>query len=196
MDTEYDYFFKFLLIGDYGVGKSRLIQRFVEETQTETEATDYKNKILKINGKRIKLQIWDTAGQERFRTITSSFYKVAEDGILIVYDITDNKTFESVNHWQNEVTRHACSDGNKYFVANKSDLSEDRAIEFTAGKEFADSLGISFFETSAKSGSNVQEMFSAMVTETLRKMEIPKVNRTFSHEEDSDVVIDFCVYIS
>ena len=99
MNSEYDYLFKLLLIGDSGVGKSCLLLRFADDTYTEsyisTIGVDFKIRTIQLDGKTIKLQIWDTAGQERFRTITSSYYRGAH-GIIVVYDTTDSDSFEHV----------------------------------------------------------------------------------------------------
>ena len=98
--------FKLLLIGDSGVGKSCLLLRFADDTYTEsyisTIGVDFKIRTIELDGKTIKLQIWDTAGQERFRTITSSYYRGAH-GIIIVYDVTDRDSFDSVKYWMQEV---------------------------------------------------------------------------------------------
>ena len=99
MEQPYDYLFKLLLIGDSGVGKSSLLLRFSDDTYetnfNSTIGVDFKIKTVDLDDKVIKLQIWDTAGQERFRTITSSYYRGAH-GIIVVYDTTDNETFEHV----------------------------------------------------------------------------------------------------
>jgi len=163
--SDYDYLFKLLLIGDSGVGKSCLLLRFADNTYTDsyisTIGVDFKIRTLDIDGKTVKLQIWDTAGQERFRTITSSYYRGAH-GIIVVYDVTDKVSFNNVKQWLGEIDRYACQSVNKLLVGNKADLVEKKVVEFNEAKEFADSLGISFLETSAKSAHNVEEAFLTM----------------------------------
>jgi len=163
--SDYDYLFKLLLIGDSGVGKSCLLLRFADNTYTDsyisTIGVDFKIRTLEIEGKTVKLQIWDTAGQERFRTITSSYYRGAH-GIIVVYDVTDKVSFNNVKQWLGEIDRYACQSVNKLLVGNKADLTEKKVVEYNEAKEFADSLGISFLETSAKSAQNVEEAFLTM----------------------------------
>jgi len=163
--SDYDYLFKLLLIGDSGVGKSCLLLRFADNTYTDsyisTIGVDFKIRTLDIDGKTVKLQIWDTAGQERFRTITSSYYRGAH-GIIVVYDVTDKVSFNNVKQWLGEIDRYACQSVNKLLVGNKADLTEKKVVEFNEAKEFADTLGISFLETSAKSAQNVEEAFLTM----------------------------------
>jgi Ras-related protein Rab-1A len=165
MSTDYDYLFKLLLIGDSGVGKSCLLLRFADNTYTEsfisTIGVDFKIRTLEIDGKTIKLQIWDTAGQERFRTITSSYYRGAH-GIIVVYDVTDTVSFNNVKQWLGEIDRYACAQVNKLLVGNKADLVEKKVVSHEEAKGFADSIGISFLETSAKSSQNVEEAFLTM----------------------------------
>jgi len=163
--SDYDYLFKLLLIGDSGVGKSCLLLRFADNTYTDsyisTIGVDFKIRTLDIDGKTVKLQIWDTAGQERFRTITSSYYRGAH-GIIVVYDVTDKVSFNNVKQWLGEIDRYACQSVNKLLVGNKADLVEKKVVDYNESKEFADSLGISFLETSAKSAQNVEEAFLTM----------------------------------
>jgi len=163
--SDYDYLFKLLLIGDSGVGKSCLLLRFADNTYTDsyisTIGVDFKIRTLDIDGKTVKLQIWDTAGQERFRTITSSYYRGAH-GIIVVYDVTDKVSFNNVKQWLGEIDRYACQSVNKLLAGNKADLVEKKVVDFNEAKEFADSLGISFLETSAKSAQNVDEAFLTM----------------------------------
>lgn len=98
----YDYLFKILLIGDSGVGKTCILCRFSDDSFNpsfiSTIGIDFKMKTIELNGKKIKLQIWDTAGQERFYTITSTYYRGAM-GIMLVYDMTDGKSFDSIGKW-------------------------------------------------------------------------------------------------
>lgn len=173
LNPEYDYLFKLLLIGDSGVGKSCLLLRFADDTYTEsyisTIGVDFKIRTIELDGKTIKLQIWDTAGQERFRTITSSYYRGAH-GIIVVYDITDQESFNNVKQWLQEIDRYACENVNKLLVGNKCDLSAKRAVELSAAKEYAEQLGIPFLETSAKSSTNVEQAFLTMASEIKSRM--------------------------
>nr|KAF7389672.1 hypothetical protein H0235_018156 [Vespula pensylvanica] len=168
MNPEYDYLFKLLLIGDSGVGKSCLLLRFADDTYTEsyisTIGVDFKIRTIDLDGKTIKLQIWDTAGQERFRTITSSYYRGAH-GIIVVYDCTDQDTFNNVKQWLEEIDRYACDNVNKLLVGNKCDLHTKKVVDYTTAKEYADQLGIPFLETSAKNALNVEQAFMTMAAE-------------------------------
>ncbi|XP_039074854.1 ras-related protein Rab-13 isoform X1 [Hyaena hyaena] len=142
MAKAYDHLFKLLLIGDSGVGKTCLIIRFAEDnfnsTYISTIGIDFKIRTVDIDGKKIKLQVWDTAGQERFKTITTAYYRGAM-GIILVYDITDEKSFENIQNWMKSI------------------------------KELAREHGIRFFETSAKSSTNVDEAFSSLARDILLK---------------------------
>jgi len=171
-DTEYDYLFKLLLIGDSGVGKSSLLLRFSDDTWTEkyisTIGVDFKIKTIHIDGKLVKLQIWDTAGQERFRTITSSYYRGAH-GIIIVYDVTDQISFTNIKNWFGEIERYAGNTVQKLLVGNKIDIPK-RAVETSTGEEFAKNLGMTFLETSAKNKTNVEQAFITMSKEIKEAM--------------------------
>eukprot|EP00934_Nitzschia_sp_Nitz4_P006234 Nitzschia sp. Nitz4//scaffold238_size30058//21838//22677//NITZ4_008004-RA/size30058-augustus-gene-0.18-mRNA-1//-1//CDS//3329543543//6224//frame0 len=173
MSGEYDYLFKLLIIGDSGVGKSCLLLRFTDDTYTDaytsTIGVDFKIRTTDLDGKVIKLQIWDTAGQERFRTITSSYYRGAH-GIVIVYDVSDRASFQNVKQWLHEIDRNAGEATQKLLIGNKCDLDRKRAVSTAEGKEFADSMGIEFLETSAKTSQNVEQAFMCMVAQIKAKM--------------------------
>ena len=106
----YDLQIKLLMIGDSAVGKTSLLLRYANDTFSSTFITtigiDFKIKTVHLGGKKVKLQIWDTAGQEQFRTITRSYFRGAQ-GIVLVYDITDRRTFNSVRSWMAQITDHA-----------------------------------------------------------------------------------------
>merc|ERR1712022_66500 len=129
MNAEYDYLFKLLLIGDSGVGKSCLLLRYADDTYTEsyisTLGVDFRMVTIRLDGKTIKLQIWDTAGQERFRTITSNYYRGA-NGIVVVFDVCDTESFDSVTRWLLEIEKNVGTGVHKLLVGNKCDLPLER----------------------------------------------------------------------
>ena len=114
----------------------------------------------------VKLQIWDTAGQERFRTITSAYYRGA-DGIIMVYDVTNQESFNHVTDWLTEVNRYTSEGTCKLLVGNKSDRS-DRAVSAEEAREYAEKLNIPFLETSAKNADNVEKAFLTMAQELIK----------------------------
>ncbi|CEP08920.1 hypothetical protein [Parasitella parasitica] len=168
MNPEYDYLFKLLLIGDSGVGKSCLLLRFADDTYTEsyisTIGVDFKIRTIELEGKT-----WDTAGQERFRTITSSYYRGAH-GIIVVYDVTDQDSFDNVKQWLQEIDRYAAEGVNKLLVGNKSDLVDKKVVESEVAKDFAETTNISLLETSAKDATNVEQAFLTMAKQIKDRM--------------------------
>ena len=127
---------------------------------------DFKIKIINLEGKLIKLQIWDTAGQERFRTITKTYYKGAH-GIILTYDVTDQNSFKNIRNWIKQIEANAQTNVCKVLVGNKCD-KPDRAVTEEDGKKLADDFNMSFFETSAKTNQNVNEVFNFLTSEILK----------------------------
>lgn len=130
---------------------------------------DFKIKNLELDGKRIKLQIWDTAGQERFRTITTSYFRGAQ-GILLVYDVTDRRSFESIRNWVGQIQQHADVHVNKILIGNKCDMTPQRVVTTEEGQSLANDFGIQFFETSAKNDVNVEKSFVTIAREVKNRM--------------------------
>ncbi len=122
---------------------------------------------MQLNGKNVKLQIWDTAGQERFKNITASYYR-GGNGILVVYDITDRESFNNLNSWLIEIEKSANKNVYKILIGNKCDLEEKRAVTYQEGKDFADSNGMKFIETSAKTCQQVNEAFETLTQEIIK----------------------------
>ncbi|GJJ74119.1 hypothetical protein BGZ70_002086 [Mortierella alpina] len=165
----YDFLFKIVLIGDSGVGKSNLLSRFTRgDFNLESKSTigvDFGARTVQVeDGKMIKAQIWDTAGQERYRAITSAYYRGAV-GALLLYDITQHGTYESVSRWLSEVREHADSNIIVMLVGNKSDLRHLRSIHTEEAKGFAEENGLMFIETSALDATNVDIAFTNLLTE-------------------------------
>jgi Ras-related protein Rab-10 len=168
----YDLLFKLLLIGDSGVGKTCILFRFSDDafntTFISTIGIDFKIKTIEEGGKKIKLQIWDTAGQERFHTITTSYYRGAM-GILLVYDITNQKSFENISKWLRNIDEHANEDVEKIILGNKCDMEDSRVVPKEKGQAIAREHGISFMETSAKANINIEKAFHELAQSILSK---------------------------
>eukprot|EP01091_Cochliopodium_minus_P014977 TRINITY_DN520_c0_g1_i1.p1 TRINITY_DN520_c0_g1~~TRINITY_DN520_c0_g1_i1.p1 ORF type:complete len:218 (+),score=68.09 TRINITY_DN520_c0_g1_i1:326-979(+) len=165
---EFNYLFKFLLVGSTSVGKSCLMIRFADDhfstSYTTTIGVDFKIRTIDIDGIKIKLQIWDTAGQERFQTVTNAYFR-GSHGILLVYDITNYDSFTSINKWLEEVDKHAPQNAVKMIVGNKCDMKDQRRVDTHEAKQFAQSKKALFLETSAKDNTNVQEAFNLIAKE-------------------------------
>lgn len=139
-----------------------MLLRFCDDSFTPTFITtigiDFKIRTVDLDGKRIKLQIWDTAGQERFRTITTAYYRGAM-GILLVYDVTDERSFNNIRNWIRNTEQFASEDVNRILIGNKADVEGKRVVSREQGEQLASEFGIRFMETSAKSNLNVTEAF-------------------------------------
>ena len=125
----------------------------------ETHTAAFLTQNVNVDGRSVKFQVWDTAGQERYKSLVSMYYRGTKAAVL-VYDITDEKSFKGIRRWTKEIKEKG--EGNVVVVlcGNKLDLAEDsRKVSTEEGKRFAEENGLMFIETSAKSGSNVNEMF-------------------------------------
>ncbi|KAI4371322.1 hypothetical protein MLD38_019570 [Melastoma candidum] len=172
----HDLSFKILLIGDSGVGKSSLLLTFIPsslEDLSPTIGVDFKIKLLKVGGRRLKLTIWDTAGQERFRTLTSSYYRNVQ-GIVLVYDVTRRESFTNLcDVWAKEMelysTNRSCV---KMLVGNKVDRDSERMVSTKEGMALAEETGCLFLECSARTRENVEKCFEEL---TMKIMEDPNL---------------------
>ena len=113
------------------------------------------------------MPIWDTAGKERCKNIPASYYR-GGNGVLVVYDITERETFENLNTWLIEIEKNANKNVYKLLIGNKCDLEDKRKVSYQEGKDFADSNGMKFIETSAKTASKVQEAFELLTSEIIK----------------------------
>jgi len=164
--------FKILVLGDASVGKSSILSRYTSnefnDTPISTIGIDFQIISQDIDGEPMKVQIWDTAGEERYRTITSSYYRGAH-GILLVYDITNPHSYESLPKWLEEVERYAYENIVIVLVGNKVDRESERKIPKEDIQAFADTYKIKHIETSAKQDIKVQEAFITIIRDIKEK---------------------------
>ena len=175
MTSEPSNIFKIITIGESGVGKTCILRRFVEDkflkNHLATIGIDFKTKTLNINNQEIKLKIWDTAGQERFRNITTQYYKGA-DGIVLVYDVTDEASFDKIKDWMDQILSNTNKDEIcLILLGNKCDI-EKRSISYEQGKTLANELQVNFFETSAQTGQNIKDAFETLTADIMKKKKI------------------------
>ena len=181
MSNEPQHTFKILTIGESNVGKTCVLRRFVEnkflKNHLATIGIDFKTKTLNINDQEIKLKIWDTAGQERFRNITNQYYKGA-DGIVLVFDVTDEASFEKIKDWMDQILSNTNKDEIcLVLLGNKCDVEAvKRSIKPEQGRELANELNINYFETSALSGYNIKEAFETLTIDIMKKKKIGSGN--------------------
>ena len=167
MSGESNYVFKILLLGDSTVGKTCFLMRFTENTFQEihmsTIGLDYRFKKMPVDdGKEATVQIWDTAGQDRFRAITKNYYKGAH-GIILIYDVTNQKTFENVRNWVTQIRENASEKAIIYIVGNKIDDKQNKVVTKEDGEKMAKEFDLKFFEASAKEDINIAPTFEALV---------------------------------
>ena len=180
---------KLILVGSEAVGKTSLMNQYIDKTFTEsylmTMGSDKTLKKINIEGKEVTLEIYDTAGQIDYRAINKIFMKNT-DIALIVYDITNRKSFEELTNWIYSVNQ---SNNNKNVIfgiaANKSDLYEKKVIDKKEGEEFAKNNNALFFETSAKDYDSVENVFLTLSEEYIKNQE--KEKKPFENIVDSNI---------
>jgi len=164
---------RLLTLGDSGAGKSSLLLQYTQGEFTHeympTIGIDFRLKTIEMNGKQIKVQVWDTAGQERFRTITHNYYRGAH-GIALVYDVTNEQSFQNIRKWIQDVHTYAESNVSIVLIGNKCDLESKKVVEESRGRELAEEYSIPFFQTSAKADINVQEAFTCLVNAVCQRL--------------------------
>ena len=166
-----EFLYKILLLGDTQVGKSSFLMRYIDNTFQEsylsTVGLDFKVKNVQLDdGKTYRVQIWDTAGQDRFHAITRNYFKNAH-GIILIYDVTLIESFHNVKNWIKQIKEEVTDKVSIILVGNKIDMENQRVVSKEEGEKMAASYGLKFFECSAKTGENVEEIFKDIVTKTV-----------------------------
>ncbi|XP_047949593.1 ras-related protein RABB1c-like [Salvia hispanica] len=174
MSSKYDYLFKFIIIGDTGVGKSCLLMQFIgrgfRRDHDFTIGSEFGAKNIKVNNKTIKLYMWDTAGQETFRSLTRFYYRGAV-GVLLVYDITRRETFDHLPTWLEDVRKYVDTNTSIMLIGSKCELDHMRVVSIEEGKHFAMMNGLQFMEVSAKTTQNVNQAFIRTAETIYRNIE-------------------------
>ncbi|XP_077587405.1 ras-related protein Rab-15-like isoform X2 [Stigmatopora nigra] len=140
-----------------------MLRRFTDKEfdtgHISTIGVDFKMKTLEIDGIKVRVQIWDTAGQERYQTITKQYYRRAQ-GIVFVYDITCESSFQHIVKWATDVEEYAPEKVQRILVGNKADEESRRRVSSEEGSKLAERYGMDFFETSASTSHNIDKSFT------------------------------------
>ena len=175
----YDGKCQLLIIGDSTVGKTSILGRYANGVfnahYLATIGLDNFTKDEVIDNKTIRIKIWDTAGQEKYQSLTKGFFRNAQ-GIMVVFDVTNSETYEDIKYWTQSIKTHMGSDIDKIsviIIGNKID-SNEREVKREDAEVYCQELGYPYFETSAKTGENVDETIKYLVKEVLKKISIFK----------------------
>ncbi|GMS84088.1 hypothetical protein PENTCL1PPCAC_6263 [Pristionchus entomophagus] len=172
--------FKVVLLGEGAVGKSSLMLRYVQGNfnprHISTIQASFLSKQLVVDGADIDLSIWDTAGQEKYHALGPIYYR-GSHGALLVYDVTDAKSFDKVKMWVKELRRALGDDVVLFIVGNKVDLADSRTVETEMATQFATSVGATYEETSAKENIGVENLFELMCSAMVSRARAGPSNR-------------------
>jgi Ras-related protein Rab-1A len=163
-----NFLFRILLIGDSGVGKSSILNRFSDDVfnanYSTTIGVDFRSKNIKIDHQHISIEMWDSTGHKRFRDITRSFYRKT-NCVIVIFDLSFRQSFQNIKIWFEEIEKMAPKDSIKILVGNKLDL--DREISVEEINDYVRKTNIKYIETSAKDNTNIQELINVTVEELL-----------------------------
>ena len=174
MKNSFEYVFKYIIVGDPSVGKSCILNQFLNGHFTEdydiTVGVEFGAKTIAFDNKQVKLQIWDTAGQDSFKSITRAYYR-GSAAALICYDITCKESFENLETWLDECKENGNPEMTLVLVGNKTDLEDQREVDTEEGRSFAQKHDMVFFETSAKTADRVATLFQKSAEKIYGKIE-------------------------
>ncbi len=201
MEEETEYILKYIMIGDSGVGKSSILNTYMtDEFDTSINSTigvEFYTKRLEIDGKKFKIHLWDLAGQERFKSIVKTYYRKC-DGVLLIFDLTDRRSFESVTYWYNELLRMYPLESNKeynpsiFLIGNKNDMSHRNVLPEDVDIMISGKKITNYMECSAKTGDNINDIFN-MLNNTVYQ-EVEKHNHLENLSKICKNIINFNQY--
>lgn len=192
------YNLKVVLLGEGCVGKTSIVLRYVEDKfnnkHISTLQASFLTKKINVGDKRVQLNIWDTAGQERFHALGPIYYR-ASNGAILVYDITDQDSFQKVKNWVKELKKMLGSDIVITIVGNKTDLDKDRTVNIEEAQCYAQAVGATFFETSAKLNEGIEELFQELTTlmiqhTDLKEAKASSLKRNNSVRNSNRLIVD------
>lgn len=187
MSTEkFDEKIKIMTLGNSDVGKTSFLIRFTKNKYNDSKFTtlgiDLVTKLIMLNNKKYQIGFYDTAGQERYKSISLNTVKNA-DGIILMYDITNQISYDSISEWMEKISENLESDIPIMLIGNKCDLDNKRIISKEEGEELSDKYKLSFFETSNKTGENVEESVFDLVNKIIKT----KKNDTIVKEKNIEL---------
>ena len=189
-EKDYDFLLKILILGDSSVGKTLIIQKLknsnFDGNTLATLGIDFQFHTITVLNKRVKLQIFDTAGQEKYKNIAASYYR-GVTCIIICFDVTSEESFNHIKDWLNSIEHFAKKNVMKVLVGNKIDLNDERKITTETASNYADSINIKYYETSALKNIGIKELFEN-ISETYMKNNPEKfVSNNVNNSNSNDI---------
>ena len=188
---DYDFRYKILLLGDTGVGKSSLLHRITKDEWDDSiqpsTHTDFRDKTIMVNGFVVKLQIWDIPGQESFRY--NNYARICyrgTHGVFVIYDVTDKDSFQNVKQWMGVIDRYCWENAHRIIIGNKCDCEGIRTVSSEEVQDLAERFGVPYFETSAKTGENVELALTTMIEGLLEESVDQQSSKTIQENDNSD----------
>ena len=199
--SKYDYLFKIVIMGYSSAGIRGFILRFIDDSSTANHLTtlgfDFRIKTINFENKLVKLQIWDFGREEFYQNITKTYYKGAH-GLILMYNVTERNSFQSVRNWIKQIEAHGDKSVKKVLVGHKCD-EHGRVVTKEEGKKLAEEYNIGFFESSARNNINVSEVFNYLIKEILMEKdpeEIKKREKEKKEESSKKIMNILMKYIS
>ena len=178
MADKLDYQYKILILGDATVGKTSILVRYIdnkfEKDSLATLGVDVKYKYVTLDNKKIRMNIWDTAGQDRFRNIAKNYFKGA-NAVIFVFDVNNKNTLDKIKFWIDNVKENSSEDLIEVIVGNKIDIEGKHEVTKEEMESLGEKTGMETFETSAKTGEGINEVFTYLVNQLIQNTNIGKI---------------------